>query len=70
MSKPTDLQEYIATTGDAKCAAEWGYTLRAVAAWRRGERTPDVDTARTIITRTGGLLTWESIYGNPSESAA
>ena len=70
MSIPTPLQQYIEAKGDIECASAWGFTPRAVASWRRGERTPDVATARVILSCAGGELTWESIYGNPSIEAA
>lgn len=63
MSKPTSLQDYIATKGDVECAAAWGFKPRSVAAWRRGERTPDVESARVILLHASGELSWESIYG-------
>ena len=71
MDTPTSLQDYIAAKGDTECAAAWGFTPRAVASWRRGERTPDVDSARIILSRAAGDLSWESIYGPiPTDSAA
>jgi hypothetical protein len=69
MNSTTQLQDYIAAKGDTACAELWGFTARAVAAWRRGERTPDVESARIIISRTDGL-TWDSIYGTVATDSA
>lgn len=59
------LKAYIEAHGDDSCAARWGVTPRAVASWRRGERVPDIKTAKLIIAETGGALTWDMIYGAP-----
>jgi len=64
------LSEFIDRHGDSECASKWGISERAVASWRRGERTPRPDQAKRIIAASGGVLSWDAIYGSPYPEAA
>ena len=57
-----DLSTYIEKHGIEHCADRWGVSVRAVRAYRYGERRPRFDQARKIVERSGGDLSFETIY--------
>jgi DNA-binding transcriptional regulator YiaG len=63
------LKDYIETQADfsiEELAARWGCTVRAIHAWKRGERIPTPAQAKIIIRTTGGgVLDYVAIYGDP-----
>lgn len=66
-----NLVEYIEREGDEAAAALFGVSVRTVASWRLGERTPRRKTAQIIVKRSP--VTYAGIYqpsGQPSEEPA
>jgi hypothetical protein len=65
MESITTLSEFIASLGDAVFADRYGTKERTAASWRRGERFPRPEQARTLIENSLGELTMDMIYRAP-----
>lgn len=62
MSKHKSLADFIAAMGDREFSELIGCSRRAATDWRLGNRSPRPEWARKIIRKTGGRVTWSSIY--------
>lgn len=63
MSKPFTLQDYIAHKGVATVAKELGCDTQTVYYWKDLKTAPRPAVASKLIELSGGLLSFESIYG-------
>lgn len=65
------LRDYVRKQGGRKAAAErLGIKIGTLDSFLYGGRQPSVETARAMIRASEGALTWEALYGDPTEAAA
>jgi len=66
MKKNIKLINFIIALGDTESAVLFNVSIRAIQAWRLGERRPDRDNYKVIISKTKrhrlGQITYEGIY--------
>ena len=57
-----DLSTYIKNMGDMAAANLFGVSYWTARSWRLGTRHPRGEKAREIVLKTGGKVTFDSIY--------
>lgn len=62
------LSDYIEKVGEEKAAEIGGVTIRAIQAYRRGERVPRPPTAARFVAHAAGELGYEGIYAPRTDS--
>lgn len=57
-----NLIEWLEAMGNKKVMALLGVSIETIYQWKRGDTSPKVMTAHKIVSSTGGIVTWESVY--------
>jgi len=63
------LKEYIEFVGEDAAAELFNTKITTIRSWRYKQRQPRVEEAKKIISKSGGKLNWESIYGPVEQTA-